>query len=139
MKKELIDNNPILKLSFDFSLMIITYTESLESLKRFNLANQLFRSGTSIGANAMEAQNAESKADFIHKMKISAKECEETQYWLLLCRHAINYPDCDLLILKLEEISKILSKILQSSKKNNPISFIWASILFFILNLLVHK
>ncbi|CAN5636636.1 four helix bundle protein [soil metagenome] len=139
MKKELIDTNPILKLSFDFSLMIIDYTEHLELLKRFNLANQLFRSGTSIGANAMEAQNAESKADFIHKMKISAKECEETQYLLFLCKYAKNYPDCDLLILKLEEISKILSKILQSSKKNNPVSFVWAFISYFTLNVLLHK
>ncbi|MES2649867.1 MAG: four helix bundle protein [Bacteroidota bacterium] len=139
MKQELIDSNPILKLSFDFSLAIIEYSELLESLRRFNLSNQLFRSGTSIGANAMEAQNAESKADFIHKMKIAAKESEETQYWLLICRHAKNYPDCEVLIDKLEAISKILSKILQSSKKNNPLSFMKASISFFVLNLLLHK
>ena len=48
------------------------------------LSNQLFRSGTSIGANSFEAQNAESKADFIHKIKIAAKEADETQYWLIL-------------------------------------------------------
>lgn len=139
MKQELIDNNPILKLSFDFSLAIIEYSEVLEALRRFNLSNQLFRSGTSIGANAMEAQNAESKADFIHKMKIAAKECEETQYWLLLCKHAENYPDCDMLINNLEAISRILTKILQSSKKNNPASFLKASISFFVLNILLHK
>jgi four helix bundle protein len=79
----------------------------------------------------MEAQNAESKADFIQKMKISAKECEETQYWLLLCRLSKNYPNPDLLIETLEEINKILSKILQSSKKNNPLSFLWSTKIFF--------
>jgi four helix bundle protein len=65
----------------------------------------------------MEAQNAESKADFIHKMKLAAKEAEETQYWLLLCSYSKNYPDCQDLILKLEEIGKILSSILSTSKK----------------------
>lgn len=79
MKKALFDNNPILRLSFDFSLLVITYCELLESQKKYVLARQLLRSGTSIGANAMEAQNAESKADFIHKMKIAAKEAEESQ------------------------------------------------------------
>ncbi len=80
MKKELFDSNPIVKLSFDFSLMIIEYCEKLEANREYIIARQLFRSGTSIGANAMEAQNAESKADFIHKMKIVAKEAEEAQY-----------------------------------------------------------
>ena len=73
MKNELFEKNPILKLCFDFSLMIIEYCEKLEGLRKFVLANQLFKSGTSIGANCMEAQNAESRADFIHKMKIAAK------------------------------------------------------------------
>jgi four helix bundle protein len=123
MKKELIDNNPILKLSFDFSLMIIEYTEVLEQNKKFVISNQLLKSGTSIGANAMEAQNAESKADFIHKMKIAAKEAEEAQYWLLLCAYSQNYPNCQHLILKLEEVAKVLSAILSSAKKKSPISY----------------
>lgn len=84
MQKHLIETNPILKLSFEFSLMIIQYCEALEENKKYVIARQLLKSGTSIGANAIEAQNAESRADFIHKMKIAAKEAEETQYWLLL-------------------------------------------------------
>ena len=79
MKKELFDNNPILKLSFDFALLTIEYCERLETEKEYIIARQLLKSGTSIGANAMEAQNGESKADFIHKMKIAAKEAEESQ------------------------------------------------------------
>ncbi len=57
------------------------------------MANQLFKSGTSIHANIREAQNAESKADFIHKMKIAAKEAEETEGWILLYQHAPSYPE----------------------------------------------
>ena len=117
MKKELIDKNPVLKLSFEFSLLVIEYAELLESNKKFVISKQLLRAGTSIGANAMEAQNAESKADFIHKMKIAAKEAEETQYWLLLCEQSKNYPDSRSLITKLEEVSKIISDILFTAKK----------------------
>lgn len=69
------------------------YTEQLNNEKKYVIAKQLLRCGTSIGANIWEAQNAESKADFIHKMKISAKESEETKYWLLLCKHSENYPN----------------------------------------------
>lgn len=118
MKKEIFDNNPILKLSFDFALQIIQYCELLENDRKFVIARQLLKSGTAIGANAMEAQNAESKADFIHKMKIAAKEAEESQYWLWLCEHAEGYADCSLLLNKIEEINKILGKILSSSKMN---------------------
>ncbi len=73
MRKELIDNNPLLKLSIASSLQIIDYCELLNSDKKFILAKQLLRSATSIGANAMEAQNPESKADFIHKIKLQPK------------------------------------------------------------------
>jgi len=65
-------SNPILDKTFQFSLEIIAFCEVLESNKKFVISNQLLKSGTSIGANVVEAQNAESKADFIHKMKISA-------------------------------------------------------------------
>jgi four helix bundle protein len=119
MKKEVFDNNPILKLSFDFSLMVIEYCEKLEEHKKYVIARQLLRSGTSIGANAMEAQNGESKADFIHKMKIAAKEAEEAQYWLWLCEYSKNYPDCKDLLAKLEEINKVLGKILSTAKKKS--------------------
>jgi four helix bundle protein len=84
--------NAILNLTFNFSLAIVEFTEELEKLRKYHLANQLFRSGTSIGANVREAQNAESRADFIHKMKISAKETEEAMYWLEICKVAKNYP-----------------------------------------------
>ena len=118
MKKENIDNNPILKLSFEFALLIVDYCEKLEIQKKYVISRQLLKSGTSIGANTMEAQNAESKADFIHKMKIAAKEAEESQYWLLICSYSNNYPDCQILLEKLESIGKMLSSIISSSKKS---------------------
>lgn len=118
MKNYTIENNPILKLTFDFSLDVIDYCVQLDDLKKFPLSNQLFKSGTSIGANASEAQHAESKADFIHKFKIAAKEMKETSYWLLLCRHSEHLPECEKLISKLNEIEKVINKIIASSKRN---------------------
>lgn len=124
MRKELIDNNPLLRLSMDFSLKIIAYCEKLEAEKRYVLARQLLKSGTSIGANSMEAQNPESKADFIHKMKIAAKEADETQYWLMLCDYSDNYPDCKELLVKLEELNKIIGRILGTAKRKSPVNYL---------------
>ncbi len=124
------ESNPILKLSFDFSLMVIAYCEELEAKKKYIISRQLLKSGTSIGANAMEAQNAESKVDFIHKMKIAAKEAEESQYWLWLCEYSDSYPDCEQLQNKLEEINKVLGKILSTSKKKSPFSYLICSLTF---------
>ncbi len=109
--------NLIVELSFEFALKIINFAEVLESKKRFVIARQLLKAGTSIGANVREAQNAESKADFIHKMKLAAKEAEETEYWLMLCERADNYPDCADLLGNVESILKVLSKIIATSKK----------------------
>ncbi|HEX6426384.1 MAG TPA: four helix bundle protein [Niastella sp.] len=117
MQKKLLEQNPILKLSFDFSLMVIDYCEKLEAIRKFIITNQLLRAGTSICANAMEAQNAESRADFIHRMKVAAKEADETQYWLMLCDHAPSYPDCKNLLSKLEEIQRVLTTILSTSRR----------------------
>lgn len=75
--------NVIVEKSVLFSISIIQFTEVLEHNRKFVIAKQLLRSGTSIGANIFEAQNAESRTDFIHKMKIAAKEASETMYWLL--------------------------------------------------------
>lgn len=114
---EIEKKNLILDLAFQFSLNIIVYTEELEELKKYNLSNQLFRSGTSIGANINESQHAESKADFVHKLKIASKEAAETQYWLQLCQRSKNYPNCDDLLNQIESILKVLSKIISSTKK----------------------
>ncbi len=117
MNDERINENLIVKLSFEFALETVKYAELLEEKRKFVLANQLLKSGTSIGANIWEAQNAESKADFIHKMKISAKECEETKYWLLICKHSENYPPSEELLIKIDPIQKILNKIIATAKQ----------------------
>jgi four helix bundle protein len=116
MTEELINNNPILKLTLDFSIKIVKYCDELQNNKKFVIAHQLLKPGTSIGANSFEAQNAESKADFIHKFKIAAKEAEETQYWLIICQHSNGYPDTKELLEKLNEINKVIGSILKSSK-----------------------
>ncbi len=109
-------DNLIVNLIFQFSLDIVRFSELLESKRKFAIANQLIRSGTSIGANIRESQNAESKADFIHKMKVAAKEADETEYWLLISSHSENYPNCDELLTKILSIKKVLSKIIGTSK-----------------------
>jgi four helix bundle protein len=109
--------NVIIELTFKFSLSIIDYCEKLETQRKYILARQLLKSGTSIGANSREAQNAESNADFIHKFKIAAKEADETEYWLQLCKASEHYPDPKDLIKDLEIIIKVISKIISSSKK----------------------
>lgn len=130
MQKELIEKNPILKHTIQFSLSVIDYCELLETERKYIVSKQLPRSATSIGANAMEAQNAESKADFIHKIKIAAKEADETQYWLTLCDFSTTYPDCKNLWLKLEEIQKLLNAILGTAKRKNPFSYILSFFIF---------
>ena len=110
--------NVIVNLTFEFALKIIDFCDYLEGMKKFALANQLFKSGTSIGANTREAQNAESKADFIHKFKIAAKEVEETEYWLLLCQHSKKLPDTKNLLDELDPIKKIINKIIGTSKRS---------------------
>ena len=108
--------NIIVEKTLEFAFLIVDYSESLEEKRKYIIARQILKSGTSIGANVREAQNAESKADFIHKMKIAAKEADETEYWLFLCQNSKQYPDCKELQSKLVEIIKILSKIISSSK-----------------------
>jgi four helix bundle protein len=108
--------NIIIDKTLEFALLIIEFTELLILQKKFVIAHQLLKSGTSIGANVREAQNAESKIDFNHKMKIAAKEADETEYWLHLCHNSKNYPNCDVLRLLIIDINKILSKIIATSK-----------------------
>lgn len=110
--------NAIVELTFKFSLRMIEFCEQLDSNRQYNLSRQLFRSSTSIGANVKEAQNAESRADFIHKMKISLKEVEETEYWLELCLNSKNYPNTEEELNQLASIRKVLSKIIATSKSN---------------------
>ena len=113
--------NPIKDKSFDFALRIVKLYQFLtKEQKEFVMSKQLLRSRTSIGANVREGEHAESKADFIHKMAISLKEANETEYWLLLLyksnylsEKAFQSIDKDL-----KEVLKILIAIVKTSKQN---------------------
>lgn len=108
----------VVKLTFSFSMQIIELCTKLELEYKYSYSRQLFRAATAIGANVMEAQNAESKIDFIHKMKIAAKEAEETEYWLLLGDQSPSYPDMTVYLNELYPIKKVLNKIISSAKAN---------------------
>jgi four helix bundle protein len=110
--------NLIIRLTFNFSLKILEFCELLDEKKKWKLSDQILRAGTSIGANANEAQNAESRSDFIHKFKISAKEANETEYFLKLCQFSKTLPDCTELIEDLLHIQKIINQIISTSKNN---------------------
>jgi four helix bundle protein len=112
------NKNIILEKSLEFALEIIKYSEILEEQKKYIISRQLLKAGTSIGANIREAQSCESRADFIHKLKIAAKESNETEYWLILCNKSESYPSNDKLPLALNELQRLLSSIISSTKRN---------------------
>ena len=79
--------NIVANKSYAFALRIIKlYKYLLSDKKEFVLSKQILRSGTSIGANVKEAEHAQSKKDFTHKMNIALKEANETEYWLMLLK-----------------------------------------------------
>lgn len=112
-------NNVVLDKSFDFAVRIVKLCKYLQTKhKDFSLCKQLFRSGTSIGANIAEAQQAQSSADFISKLCIALKEASETDYWLRLM-HATDYlsqQEYTSLITDCKELEKLLVSIINTSK-----------------------
>ena len=108
-------SNTIQDLSLQFSIHLMKYEANITTKKSIIHMNQLIRSGTSIGAMVREAQGAESRKDFIHKMKIAFKEAEEAEYWLILT--GIAYPSAEVEDLKdfVIQIKKILSRIISTS------------------------
>jgi len=113
-----VKDNPVKDKSFQFALEIISLYKYLTTQKNdYVLSNQLLRSGTSIGANIEEALSSQSKKEFIEKLNISLKEARETSYWLRLV-NASGYIQKNDLIEKSEELSKILTSIIISTKEN---------------------
>lgn len=114
--------NVVQQKSFAFAIRVVNaYKYLTEQKKEFVLSKQLLRSGTSIGANVEEATGGQSKKDFIAKISISYKEARETKYWLNLLT-ATDYLDEKLsksLLDDVEELCKILSSILLTTKQNN--------------------
>ena len=86
--------NTISRLSKSFALRAIKlYKYLIEEKHEYIMAKQVYRSGTSIGANIAESRNAQSKADFINKLSIALKEADETMYWLELLHESENIDD----------------------------------------------
>ncbi len=107
--------------AFDFGIRIVKLVRAMKKdPASYALANQIVRSGTSIGANIEEAQGALSRKDFIHSMQISLKESRETFYWLKIIGGSGILPTAQLqsLLLESEEIVKILTTIVKNAKVN---------------------
>jgi four helix bundle protein len=119
-KENVQKENVIREKSFGFAVRIVNMYKVLTGeRKEFVMSKQLLRSGTSIGANVREALNAESDADFVHKMAIAQKECDETCYWLELLHKTkfINESEFNSIHTDAFELLKIIRSIILSSKK----------------------
>ena len=111
--------NPVKDKSYVFALEIVkVYKQLSETHKEYLLSKQLLRSGTSIGANVAEAVGSFSKKDFIYKMQIAYKESLETDYWINILHDSemLSQDIFDDLRKKLDELLKLLSSILKTSK-----------------------
>ena len=111
--------NVIKEKSFEFAKEIVYLYKVLAEKREYVLSKQLLRSETSIGANIREAEHAQSKADFIHKLSISLKEANETEYWLdlLFETRYLTIEEFQNVKNKNTEILKILTSIINTSKK----------------------
>ncbi len=105
--------------SYAFSKRVVRLRRYLVERKReYTLSNQVLRSGTSIGANVVEANQAQSRADFISKLSIALKEAVETEYWLDLLRDTgyLTQPQAESLIADCRELIRMLTAIIKTSK-----------------------
>ncbi|MDI6802975.1 MAG: four helix bundle protein [Bacteroidota bacterium] len=113
--------NIVREKSFAFAVLIVELCKMLSEDKReYVISKQLLKSGTSVGANVREADNAESKPDFIHKMGIAQKEADETMFWLELLVATKYIPESQFLNLseKCSELIKIIRSIILTAKEN---------------------
>jgi len=115
------EDNVFVRKSFAFAIQIVKASRLLvEHKKEYVLSKQLLRSGTAVGALIREAQNAESKSDFVHKLSIAQKECDETLYWLDLLKETNYLNNEEYLSLRneAEELLKMLRSSILTTKKN---------------------
>jgi len=115
--------NIICEKSYSFAIRIVKLNKYLKENKReYILSNQVFRSGTSIGANVEEALGGQSEKDFINKMSIAYKEARETQYWIrILCDSGyLTNKQAESLLIDCEELLRIIGSIqITMRKKSN--------------------
>ncbi len=108
--------------SFLLAVRIVNLYKMLTTdRKEFVMSKQLLRSGTSVGANVREAINAQSTSDFVHKLSISQKECDETLYWLELLSETnfLTLAEYQSIQNDATEVLKIIRSIILTTKKNN--------------------
>lgn len=113
--------NIIKRKSFEFAVLTVEMNKKLNGeMREFVLSKQFLRSGTAIGALIREAEQAESKRDFIHKLAISLKEANETEYWIELMYQTklIQANDYEELFPKVNELIKMLIAIINTTKRN---------------------
>jgi four helix bundle protein len=105
--------------SLAFAIRIVNLYALLKKRKEFIMSKQLMRSGTSIGANVREALNGQSRADFIHKLSIAQKECDEAIYWLILLNETKYLKDNEFVSINNDanELLKIIRSIILTSKE----------------------
>ncbi len=108
------EDSPIRIKSFQFACEIVIYSDYLKSRKDFEIASQLLKSGTSIGANTREAQRGVSKKDFKNKFGIALKEADETMFWLEILEATGREVPKDIKN-KCEELIRILVSIIKNS------------------------
>ncbi len=114
-------NSPLREKSFNLALRIVKlYQYLILTKKEFVLSKQILKSGTNPGAMVRESANAESSADFIHKLSIALKEIGETEYWLELLYRSnyITTPEYDSLRADVVEVGKMLTSSIKTKKKN---------------------
>jgi four helix bundle protein len=107
--------------SFTFAIEVVKLYQRLTEQKReYVLSKQILRSGTAIGAMVREAEHAESKADFLHKMNVALKEANETSYWLILLKETTYLSNEEYVPIHsaIEEIIKMLASIVKTTKVN---------------------
>ena len=111
--------NKLADLSTEFAVQILKFTDSMKS--HYSLANQLERSGTSIGANIREEKYAHGKADFIAKLQIALKECYETEYWIEIAQKAdiVSEESVKALLHDCGAIRRMLISSINTSKENS--------------------
>ena len=120
MKKP-VKGGDIVERTFEFAVRIVKLADMLSRRSRIGekLALQIIKSGTSIGADIEEGQAAESKADFIHKYRISLKETRETKYWLrlIVAANLVAAKSVAGLQIEADEISRVVAQIIINTRK----------------------
>lgn len=115
------DKSILKEKSFAFAIRTVKLYKHLKNDKNeFVLSKQLLRSGTSIGALVREAKNAESKMDFVHKLAIAQKECDETLYWIELLKETeyLNKDQFDSIYNEAQSILRMIRSSIITTKQN---------------------